>query len=138
MDRIWNARPTRQADKRPFLDFGDEWPEFTIFLGRFSEDDDLEIIVRKKLPKSSNQQNRYYWGVIVKLISEYTGHTPEEVHAILKYKFLRRRSQEGFEFVPSAMALSTRDREAFHDDCRLWGNVVLGLNIPEPNEYSGE
>ena len=140
MDPIWNARPTRQCDDKPFLDFGEYWPEFTVFLGRFAPEQDLEVIIRKKLPRSTDRQRRYYFGVIVKLISDYTGYTKEETHSILKWKFLRRKTEQGFDYVPSTESLSTKDREAYHEDCRLWGNVVFQLNIPLPNEYepSGE
>ena len=27
----------------------------------------------------SNEQNSYYWGVVVALLSEHTGYTPEEI-----------------------------------------------------------
>jgi len=34
----------------------------------------VEVIVRKPKKSRSNPENRYYWGVVVDLISEETGH----------------------------------------------------------------
>lgn len=40
------------------------------------------------LPKKrSNQQNRYYWGVVCKLAADSTGYTPEEIHEFHKHHF---------------------------------------------------
>ena len=37
------------------------------------------------LPKKrSNQQNRYYFGCVVKIMSEFSGYTPAEVHVLNK------------------------------------------------------
>jgi hypothetical protein len=137
MDPIWPAHASRLGDKRikPFLDYGDKWNEFSMFLGRFKETDELEVIVRKKSKKASLPQNRYYYGVIVKIISDFTGHTTDEVDNQLKWKFLKQIDERGQEYVPSKMDLSTTDREAFHEKCRRWGAVVLELNIPLPGEY---
>jgi hypothetical protein len=121
-------------DCKPFLNFGEQWDQFTIFLGRFKPDEEVECIVRKVQTKSSHRQNSYYWAVIVHIISEYTGHEPDEIHDLLKWKFLKRRDDKGLEYVPSSMDLSTVDREKYHGDCRHWASVVLNLNIPLPNE----
>ena len=37
----------------------------------------------------SNQQSRYYWGIVVQILSEHTGFTKDEVHELLKRKFLK-------------------------------------------------
>ena len=36
----------------------------------------------------STQQNRYLWGTVYKILSDYTGYTPEEIHEVCKLKFL--------------------------------------------------
>ena len=37
--------------------------------------------------KRSNQQNRYYWGVLCKLASDHTGYTLDEIHEFHKENF---------------------------------------------------
>lgn len=35
----------------------------------------------------SLNQNRYYWGVVLALLSEHTGHTPMELHEYFKARY---------------------------------------------------
>ena len=51
------------------------------------ENKDVYITVQKVRNIRSQQQMRYYFGVIVKLLSEHTGYEPEEMHEILKSEF---------------------------------------------------
>jgi hypothetical protein len=39
--------------------------------------------IKKKWNKRSNKQNRYFW-LCMGVLSEHTGHTPEEMHTIVK------------------------------------------------------
>jgi hypothetical protein len=48
----------------------------------------VEIAVMALRATRSIQANRYYWGVIVQLLSEYTGYSVDEMHDVLKAKFL--------------------------------------------------
>lgn len=89
----------------------------------------------------SNNQNRYYRGVVVKIISEHTGFTPEEVHELLKYRFLRtyetlstKNGDKEFERTKSTTELTTSAFEIFMSDVRMWASIELGLYIPDPNE----
>ncbi len=42
--------------------------------------------VDEKAPRSI-PMNKYYWGVIVKYLSDHTGYAPEEMHEYLKIEF---------------------------------------------------
>ena len=46
--------------------------------------------IKRDCQKRTNQQNRLYWGNI-SIIAEYTGNTPEEIHALVKDKFLTKK-----------------------------------------------
>lgn len=48
----------------------------------------VEVAVKRLRATRSIQQSRYYWGVVVELIAEHTGYTPEEIHEVLKAKFI--------------------------------------------------
>ena len=89
----------------------------------------------------SNDQNRYYWGVVIKLLRDETGHSPEELHEILKLKFLLKTYQlKGKQFpgVVSTADLSTMEFEDLMAKIRSWASLDLGIYIPAPNEVSFE
>jgi hypothetical protein len=46
------------------------------------------LSVAREQATRSVQANAYYWAVVVQALADYTGHTPDEVHDILKIKFL--------------------------------------------------
>lgn len=58
----------------------------------------VEIEVRRKRATRSQQANSYYWGVVLRLLSETTGYHPDELHEHFKR-----------EFLPKAVALCDGD-----------------------------
>lgn len=91
----------------------------------------------------SNQQNRYYFGVCVYLLSEHLGYSREEVHEILKHKFLRQTLwiskkggvQEMSIITKSTTELTTKQFEEYLSEIRMWASAELGVCLPEPNEF---
>jgi len=103
----------------------------------------------------SNEQNAYYWHVIIGdpggefrkgtgLCGEL-GYTSEEMHEILKYKFLTEirelvREKEGVKtkkliIVPlTTTDLSTIQFEDFLSSIRAWASNELSIFLPAPNE----
>ncbi len=57
-------------------------------LRRFKDDTEVEIEVRPLRATRSRQANAYLWGVVYALLSDYTGHTPMELHDFFKQKFI--------------------------------------------------
>ena len=47
----------------------------------------VELILRKQKSKRSDQQNRYYWGVVIEILANHCGYEAEEMHEALKIKF---------------------------------------------------
>lgn len=90
----------------------------------------------------SGNQNRYYFGVMVDLISEYTGFTRNELHEVLKHKFLRKTlwipKKDGVKeqsiITYSTTDLTTKQFEDYLSEIRQWASSDLGLFLPEPNE----
>jgi hypothetical protein len=108
--------------------------KFQAYLERL-EGKHIEITVRKQRSQRSLNQNSYYFGVVVKLLSTETGYEEEEIHDILKYQFLKIGGSDGeFERVRSTSALSTSDFEEYLEKIRRWSAGVLGIVIPLPNE----
>lgn len=112
----------------------DKYDEFTQWCGRFAPGTQLEMILRKHEEKCSPNQRGYYFGVIVKMISEHTGHETEEIHEFLKWKFLAYVDENKLKLARSTESLTTREREDYHEKCRRWAQVVLDLSIPLPNQ----
>ena len=110
--------------------------EFKSYLAKL-EGKVIEVVVRKISWKRSAPQNRYYWGVIVKMVSDEMGIIPEEAHGLLKGLFLKiGTSYKGrrYEYVKSTTTLSVPEFEAYLEKSRLWANSELMLQIPLPNE----
>lgn len=90
----------------------------------------------------SNEQNRYYWGVCIALLSEHTGFDREEMHEILKRRFLRHTVwvhhkdgiQEQVVISKTTTKLTTKQFEEFLTGIRQWSAQDLGVVLPEPNE----
>ncbi|HMU69193.1 MAG TPA: hypothetical protein PKC38_04260 [Chitinophagales bacterium] len=98
----------------------------------------IEITVRRKKKHRSVQQNRYYW-LVVTMLSDYTGFTKDEMHAILRSKFLRAEKVNEdtgvvYEYVKSTTELTTVEYEEYLDDVRRFAAQEFNMNVPMPNE----
>lgn len=82
----------------------------------------------------SSEQNRYYWGIIMKMISDETGYLPDEVHQLMAQKFLGTYEKNGHTFVKSTTRLNTAEMEEYHSQIRMFASMELHLYIPLPNE----
>ena len=82
----------------------------------------------KKTPdrNRSNPQNAYLHGVILPILSEYTGYDQDEMKAVIKWKFKVKHTSD----------LSTVEFEKFVSDVRMWASRDLKCWIPEPNEHA--
>jgi hypothetical protein len=92
------------------------------------------VMTVKKLKKGrSNNQNRYYWGVVITILSQELGYTREEMHEALKWKFLRVEKR----MLPTTRSTSDLDTKTFEDfleEVRRWAATDLNIQIPLPNE----
>jgi len=97
----------------------------------------VEIIVERTHSKRSLNQNAYYWGVMVKILSDELGYEPDEVHEILKQKFnpqnLKIQDQE-IVIGGSTTKMSTIDFMAYVEQIQRWAASYLHISIPSPNE----
>lgn len=58
-------------------------------LGKFKDGTEVTLEVHTRKPKRTEQQNRYYWGVYLPLISKETGEADlDALHELFKGKFL--------------------------------------------------
>lgn len=58
-------------------------------LNKFKDDEHVTLEIHNRKPKRTDQQNRYYWGVYLPLISTETGERDlDALHELFKGKFL--------------------------------------------------
>lgn len=86
----------------------------------------------------SNEQNRYYRGVVVQRFAEYWGCTNEEAHQALSFEHLKQDSEvPGMPKRIRSTRLSewtTGEWEDYMAHLRFWALTEHGLYIEEPNE----
>ncbi len=104
-------------------------------------DGDYEILVRRKVKGRSKNQNDYMWGVVLQLLSDHTGHSPDEMHEAMKKMFnpirIEIQTKKGLEFISTGKTttgLSTIKMEEYLSQVRQWASEYLGVFIPLPNE----
>jgi hypothetical protein len=89
----------------------------------------------------STPENRYYWGVCIKIISDELGYLPMEIHDMMKYEFLRcvvfiptrDKKMDECVILKSTTSLSTVEFEEYLSNIRQWASEH-SIYIPLPNE----
>lgn len=105
----------------------------------------VEVTIRLYSNKRSNNQNAYYWGVIIpcmiKGIYDLWGEVRDKsfTHELLKancgYKELVNESTGEVVRVPkSTTENTTTEQELYHEACRQFALDMFGVSIPLPNE----
>jgi len=101
------------------------------------KDDWFVVEIQKAKNIRSLKQNKYYWGVVVKILAQHTGYTSEETHQELARMFLQYENN-GKLFVRSTTKLNTAEFEKFTESCRQWASSEMSVHIPLPNEITEE
>lgn len=105
----------------------------------------VKLEVSKLYKKRSNDQNAYYWGVIVEIwqqiiLEEWGEHwSIEEVHEFLKYNFnseekVNENTGEILKVGRSTTKNTTTEQEEFQAICREKAFEMFNVVIPVPNE----
>ena len=108
---------------------------FDNYIASLSGEVEVSVQKRQQRKDRSNKQNRYYYGVICGVVSSETGYDKDEVHEIMKSKFLKSyKTIKGkeYRYIKSTTMLSTKEFEEYMDQCRQWAAMELSLYIPEP------
>jgi len=96
----------------------------------------VSITIKKWKKKRSDLQNRYYWGVVIPILSEFCGYESDEMHEALKWKFLRVPASldRTLETVSSTAMLSTTEFIEYIDAIKRWAAIEYHVVIPDPDE----
>lgn len=92
----------------------------------------IEILKPPRKPRSL-KENAYYWGVVIQMISDETGFTPEEAHEAMKWLFLKKQIGK-IVSVRSTATLNTLEFENYVENIKRFASLELNLYIPNPNE----
>ena len=100
------------------------------------------VEVKKKRNTRSNNQNSYYWKCIVQELANSCGYFPNEMHDILRTKFLSEwemlevnEKKIGVNKIGSTTDLDTKAFEVYAEQIRVWALTELGIRLLIPNEY---
>jgi len=94
----------------------------------------VAVTVKRETKRRSIKENNYYWGVVIALMSDVAGYTPEQMHEALKWEHLRQHTDSKLPTVRSTTELTTVEMEAYLEACRRTGAECYGVYVPEPNE----
>jgi len=100
----------------------------------------VELIIRKHRVKRSDKQNRYYWGVVISILSDHFGYDLEEMHEELKLMFNPIQSKIDPTRTIGGSTTKMSTVEFFHDEdsyveriCR-WAATEHGIFVPPPEK----
>lgn len=108
---------------------------------RGRHDCELSIIIERQHATRSIAQNRLYFGVYCAVLSEHTGYSKEEIHEILKAKFLPKKlalADANGEIVEEFIVGHTTTRlnkiqfGEYLEKIQHWAAEELGVVIPDP------
>ena len=102
------------------------------------EGQEVELTIRKKVKRRSNNQNAYMWGVMIPAIADCIGIDNESAHEqMMQLHSVERvitRSGHTFKQIKRTSQMSTAEMEDYNSRVRIWASEFLGLYIPLPNE----
>jgi len=114
------------------------------WISTFKNGTKLEMIVRKFKEKRTDEQNRYYWGVVVPILRLHFGHdNSESMHEDLKREFNPVKSKIDPQKIVGGTTtkLSTVDffsaDDSYVERIVRWAATEHGVYIPPPERVEG-
>ena len=97
----------------------------------------IVMVTAEKLRKHrTDDQNRYYRGVVLKTIADNCGYRGSEeleaLHQEMRRRFLPKRGR--LNIPVSTTDLNTQEMTDYIEAIRDWAATELGIYVPEPNE----
>ena len=110
--------------------------QYLINLGN-RPDPRVEVVVKPMSKRKSKSQRGYYRAVVVKTLSDFSGHDCSDIHDALKALFLSY-TEGGITYQKSTEELNTAATEEYYEKIRRWADETLQVRIPLPNEVEYE
>lgn len=95
----------------------------------------IELVLEKR--RRSVSLNAWYWGCILPLISEHTGHSLDWLHEFFKQEFVGKQQKvrvfdTDVVLSESSSKLNTTEFSEFCEKVRKFAREKLGVIIPDP------
>ena len=111
------------------------------WIATFKDGTKLDITIRKHKSKRSNEQNRYYFGVVLPILADYFGHdNTEDMHEDMKLKFnpIESKIEPGKTIGGTTTKLSTVDffsaETSYVERICRWAATEYSIYIPPPKK----
>ena len=111
------------------------------WIATFKNGTKLDITIRKHKSKRSNDQNRYYWGVVIPILADYFGHdNAEDMHHDLKEKFnpIESKLEPGKMIGGTTTKMSTEEffcgETSYVERICRWAAMEYEIYIPPPKK----
>lgn len=104
---------------------------------------EVELEISRLRAHRSHLANRYYFGVVIKALSNHTGYTREDLHDLMKARFLPKELAilngtgdivDQFVLGGSTRELDTVQFYEYVERVRAWAGDKLDVYIPTPDE----
>ena len=110
----------------------DDKAKFLNSIAQMEEGIRVVIEVRPAENVRTNNQNRLWWSWM-SIIADELGYGKQEIHDILKYKFLLREEMiEGdmHQSLKSTTTLTKKEFQKLTQDVYYWANDTFNINLP--------
>tara|TARA_B100001059_G_scaffold63820_2_gene59761 strand:- start:215 stop:616 length:402 start_codon:yes stop_codon:yes gene_type:complete len=97
----------------------------------------IEVTMKEYQPNRSNPLNQYYWGVVIKLLSEYTGFNKDDTHELMKGLYLRTKKEVNgklYDTVKSTTKINNKQMIIYIEKIKQFAAEELQVYIPDPHE----
>jgi len=106
----------------------DEW-------AKNQRDGEYTVEIKRYFKNRSLAENRYYHGVVLKILGDELGYEKDEMHYALKEKFIENwEDDNGLKQLKSTSRMDTTTFEEYLSKVRMWASKELHVYIPLPNE----
>ena len=106
---------------------------FQQYLGTLQ--DECQLVLKKWYKNRTDKENRYYWGVVVRLIADEVGEeNKDNVHDFIQLQVGNSADVAGVKVPAGTSHMTTAEFEDYATRVRNWASKELHVFVPLPNE----
>lgn len=94
---------------------------------------EVVIMVKKYYKPRTINQNKYYWGWIITPMANHLWYEIEEMHEIMKYKYLKDKTDD-FEYIKRTRDLTTKEFTDYVEKVKNFAST-LWIILQSADEY---